>query len=209
MQVLNHICGLIDDAIRDHVALSIYRALVEGYIWVLLDGGPSRAYSDSDFKMMEDDFNMLKEFFVADGHGLPRSLVEQEAKSAHHIISLFSLQTETVIQMLMNASEYISLGLDSQHNGRMHLEDAHTLVRILCHKKDREASKFLKSQYQLPMSSEYDDTLSSDSTSRSPLITDLLQRSTSFHWTGNGQGSFKSIKKKLQEATYGIRNMGR
>jgi hypothetical protein len=35
----------------------------------------------------------------------------------------------------------------------MGLEDAHTLVRVLCHKKDREASKFLKQQYELPMSS--------------------------------------------------------
>lgn len=32
----------------------------EGYVWVLLDGGPSRAFSNSDVMMMEDDFNTLK-----------------------------------------------------------------------------------------------------------------------------------------------------
>lgn len=32
----------------------------EGYVWVLLDGGPSRAFSDSDITMMEDDLNVLK-----------------------------------------------------------------------------------------------------------------------------------------------------
>lgn len=65
--------------------------------------------------------------------------------------------------MLMTASEQISLGLDSlnrdSHNhDKMGLEDAQTLIRVLCHKKDREASKFLKRQYQLPASS--GDTLS-------------------------------------------------
>lgn len=32
----------------------------EGYVWILLDGGPSRAFSDSDITMMEEDFNLLK-----------------------------------------------------------------------------------------------------------------------------------------------------
>lgn len=32
----------------------------EGYVWVLLDGGPTRAFSDLDIPMMEDDLNMLK-----------------------------------------------------------------------------------------------------------------------------------------------------
>lgn len=31
----------------------------EGYVWVLLNGGPSRAFSNSDITIMEDDLNML------------------------------------------------------------------------------------------------------------------------------------------------------
>ncbi|KAK9277789.1 hypothetical protein L1049_007336 [Liquidambar formosana] len=58
--VLDHICGLIDETLRDLVVLSICRASLEGFVWVLLDGGPSRAFSDSDIIMMEDDLNMLK-----------------------------------------------------------------------------------------------------------------------------------------------------
>ena len=53
--------------------------------------------------------------------------------------------------MLMTASEHISLGLESGDHD--HVLNIHTLMRILCHKKDSEASKFLKTQYQLPMSS--------------------------------------------------------
>ncbi|XP_065858206.1 protein unc-13 homolog isoform X2 [Euphorbia lathyris] len=207
--VLDLICGLIDDTLRDLLVLSIFRASVEAYVWVLLDGGPSRAFSDSDVSMMEDDFIMLKDFFIAEGEGLPRSVVDQEAKFAQQILGLFSLQTETVIKMLMNASEHISVGLDSHKHGHMQLENAHTLIRVLCHKKDREASKFLKRQYDLPMSSEYDDTPAKDSALRSPFISDILKRSYSTHWTNGGQSSFKSIKKKLQEATSEIRNVAR
>ncbi|KAG5228365.1 protein unc [Salix suchowensis] len=207
--VLDHICGLIDDTLRDLVVLSICRASLEGYVWVLLDGGPSRAFSDSDITMMEDDLNVLKEFFVVEGEGLPRSLVEQEAKFAQQILGLFSLKTETVIRMLMNASEHISLRVESHKHGHMGLEDAQTLLRVLCHKKDREASRFLKQQYELPMSSEYDDTSSRDSNFGSPLIPDLLKRSTSFHWPQKDQSSFKSIRKKLQAATSEIRDVAR
>ncbi|XP_022720063.1 uncharacterized protein LOC111277894 isoform X1 [Durio zibethinus] len=207
--VLDNVCGLIDDGVRDLVVLSVYQASLEGFVWVLLDGGPCRAFSDSDIILMEEDLMMLKEFFIADGEGLPRSLVEQEAKFAEHILHMFSLQTETVIQMLMTASELISMGLDSNKHGHMNLQDAHTLVRVLCHKKDREASKFLKVHYQLPMSSDYDDAPSGDSTSRSPLISDVLKRSTSIRWTKKGQTSLKSMKKKLQEATNEIRNVAR
>ncbi|KAL5748684.1 hypothetical protein ACOSP7_025728 [Xanthoceras sorbifolium] len=204
--VLDHICGVIDDSLRDLVVLSVCRASLEGYIWVLLDGGPSRAYSNSDIVMMEEDLNILKELFIANGEGLPRSLVEREAKFAEEILSLFHLQNETVIQMLMSASEHISIKLDPRKHGHMQLEDANTLVRVLCHKKDREASRFLKKQYQLPIASEYDDT-PSDPTLRSPLTFDLLKRSTSMHWTKNGQSSFKSMRRKLQKATSEIRNV--
>ncbi|KAH9721800.1 DNA topoisomerase 4 subunit B [Citrus sinensis] len=184
------------------VAYIVYTSIMqEGYVWVLLDGGPSRAFSNSDITMMEDDLNTLKEFFIAGGEGLPRSLVEREAKYAEEILGLFTLQSETLIRMLMSASENISLDLDPQNHGPMHVEDANTLVRVLCHKKDRQSSKFLKQQYHLPISSEYDDTPSSNSTLRSPLAFDLLKRSNSIHWTKSGQSGLKIMKKRLQRVT--------
>ncbi|KAK9006423.1 hypothetical protein V6N11_035462 [Hibiscus sabdariffa] len=207
--VLDNVCGLIVDTVRDLVVLSIYKASLEGFVWVLLDGGPCRAFSDSDIILMEEDLLSLKEFFIADGEGLQRSLVEQEAKFAERILHIFSLQTETVIQMLMSASELISMGLDSNKPGHTSMGDAHTLIRVLCHKKDREASKFLKVQYQLPMSSDYDDSPLGDSTSRSPLMSDVLKRSASIRWNKKGQSSFKSVKKKIQGATNDIRNVAR
>ncbi|KAI6707250.1 hypothetical protein NL676_010212 [Syzygium grande] len=203
--VLKHICGLLDESLRDLVVLSVYRASMDAFVWVLLDGGPSRAFSETDFSLLEDDFTMLKEFFIADGEGLPRLLVEKEAKFAAQILQLFSLKTDTVIQMLLNASQRISSGLHAHRHGSIP-DDAYILIRVLCHKKDREASKFLKRQYQLPMSSEYDDTPSKDSVVGSTFMSDILERSSSFHWTEKGQKSFTSFKKKIQEATSEFRH---
>ncbi|KAJ4954056.1 hypothetical protein NE237_030888 [Protea cynaroides] len=200
---LDQVCALIADTLRDQVVLSVCRASLEGFVWVLLDGGPARVFSETDIQMLQEDLNILKEFFVADGEGLPRAVVEKEAYLALQILKLYSLNTETVIGMLMTASEQISVGLDYSKPGSRHLEDAHTLLRVLCHKKDKEASKFLKKQYQLPESSEYDDTSLNESSSLSPFISNLFKRSTSIHWAS--RRSFRSMKKKLTEATSEIK----
>ncbi|MCD7447585.1 hypothetical protein HAX54_032203 [Datura stramonium] len=178
-RVLSDVCALIDDTLRDIVVKSIFKASLEGYVWVLLDGGPSRAFSDFDVVMMEDDLNILKDLFVADGEGLPRSLVEEEPRFAHQILSLFSLRAESVIQLLMTSSEHSS-GLEAHKYGHRHLGDAHTLIRVLCHKKEREASKFLKRHYNLPASSVYDEASAEDTSMKSPLMADLIKRSASF-----------------------------
>ncbi|KAL0645449.1 hypothetical protein Bca4012_043740 [Brassica carinata] len=196
-QVLDNVCSLSYEDSRDMVVLSICRSALEAYVRVLLDGGPTRAFSDSDIPLMEEDLSILKEFFIADGEGLPRSLVEQEAKQAKEILDLYSLESEMLIQMLMTASELIDMGVSSEQR---RLEDAQTLVRVLCHKKDRTASKFLKRQYEFPMSSEYEDP-----TSNLPALSEIV-RSTSTRWSQTSQSSFSSFKKKIQDATSEIRN---
>lgn len=62
-------------------------------------------------------------------------------------------QTESLTQMLMASSEHISAGVNIYKYGQRYMGDAHTLIRVLCHKKDREASRFLKRHYRLPSSS--------------------------------------------------------
>ena len=57
------------------------------------------------------------------------------------------------------------------------------------------------------ISIDYDDTPSEDSTFGSPLISDLLKRSSSFQWTNKSQSSFKSFKNKIKEATSDIRSV--
>lgn len=61
-------------------------------------------------------------------------------------------QTQTIIEMLMNASEQPN-GNSNPTVGAKAGKDAQTLLRVLCHKRDRDASKFLKLHYELPRSS--------------------------------------------------------
>lgn len=201
-RVLNDVCSVIDDTIRDLVVSSIWKASLEGFMWVLLDGGPSRAFSDLDIISVEEDLNMLKELFIADGEGLPRSLVEEEAKPYRQILSLFSLQTESLVKMLMASSAHISAGVNIYKYGQGYLGDAHTLMRVLCHKKDREASKFLKRHYRLPASSEYDETAVENSSFGSPFVADILKRGASFSFSGRSHSSLRSITKRFQEVTW-------
>ncbi|KAF3322467.1 hypothetical protein FCM35_KLT13608 [Carex littledalei] len=204
-QVLDRICDLIVDELRDQVVSSICRASMEGFIWILLDGGPSRAFSESDVEHMQEDLTILKDLFIADGHGLPPDEVEIESNLTREILDLYALKTETIIEMLMHASEQAN-GNSNPTVGAKTGKDAQTLLRILCHKRDRDASKFLKLHYELPRSSEYDDLPQRDLTSKMPHISGIFKRSTSIDWTLTRQGSFTALKKKFQNATSEIKN---
>ncbi|XP_039773577.1 protein unc-13 homolog isoform X5 [Panicum virgatum] len=201
-QVLDQVCDLIVDVLRDQVVLRIFQACMEGFIWVLLDGGPSRAFLEADVDLMHQDLAMLKDLFVAEGQGLALDVVEREAKQAQQILDLYMLKADTVIEMLINESDQMSQHLEVTSARRRHVHDAQTLLRVLCHKKDKIASTFLRIQYHLPRSSDYDDIPVKDVSSKIPIFSDMLKRGTSFNWSETGQQSFRVMKKKLQEATW-------
>ncbi|EEE61522.1 hypothetical protein OsJ_15823 [Oryza sativa Japonica Group] len=212
-QVLDQVCDLIVDALRDQVVLRVFQACMEGLIWILLDGGPSRAFLETDVDLMHQDLAMIKDLFIAEGQGLPLDLVEKEARLTHQILDLFVLkkekfcssqlnendfQADTIIDMLINVSDQLPHHLELTTTRRRHVHDAHTLLRVLCHKKDKTASTFLKIQYHLPRSSDYDDISTKNAPSKAPMFSDML-KSTSFNWSETGQQSFRVMKKKLQD----------
>lgn len=53
----------------------------------------------------------------------------------------------------------------------------------------------------------YDEAAREDA-SKSPLMTDLIKRSASFSWSDKSSSSFRSLKKKIQEATSDFRQGG-
>jgi hypothetical protein len=55
--------------------------------------------------------------------------------------------------MLINASDQTPHNPEATNARRRHVHDANTLLRVLCHKKDKIASTFLRIQYHLPRSS--------------------------------------------------------
>ncbi|KAF3788518.1 hypothetical protein EJ110_NYTH20047 [Nymphaea thermarum] len=168
--VLGNVCGLISDALRDVIVHYIFRSSLDGYIWLLLDGGPSRVFTGNDVLMLQEDLNLLKELFIADGEGLPLALVEKEALMTQEILDLYTLHTETIVERLMAASEQISTELGHVKPSNRSAERADTLLRVLCHKGDKSASNFLKMQYNLPKSSDYEE----GSSLKGPVLSDIL-----------------------------------
>ncbi|KAG0488575.1 hypothetical protein HPP92_007147 [Vanilla planifolia] len=200
--VLDRICGLIIDELRDQVVLSVCKASMVGYSWVMLDGGPSRAFSHTEVELMHEDLNMLKDLFEANGQGIPHEVVNKEAKEAEEILELYSMKAEAIIDKLINSSKQLSQLNDCKKPGNRCANDADTLLRVLCHMKDEYASEFLRVRYQLRKSSDYEEANGhgKEPTSKSPLLTDISKGNSSSGWTETGQRSFRIMKKKFHEA---------
>ncbi|KAL8192241.1 hypothetical protein R6Q57_027908 [Mikania cordata] len=140
---LNQLCDVIVEPLRDRIVTSLLQASLDGLVRVLLDGGPSRLFIPSDAKSLEEDLEVLKEFFISGGDGLPRGVVENQVARVRQVIKLQGYETRELIDDLKsaNASDRSKLGADTK-----------TLLRILCHRCDSEASQFLKKQYKIPKS---------------------------------------------------------
>ncbi|EFJ38010.1 hypothetical protein SELMODRAFT_402753 [Selaginella moellendorffii] len=89
---LGQLCEVLVEPLRDQVVFGLLEASLEGFLWVLLDGGPFRSFSQADTEILEQDLNILKDFFVADGDGLPRVTVNNAASQVHQILNLYRLE---------------------------------------------------------------------------------------------------------------------
>ncbi|KAL3537703.1 hypothetical protein ACH5RR_001069 [Cinchona calisaya] len=145
--VLNQLCDIIVEQLRDRAVTGLLQASLGGLLRVILDGGPSRVFSLADAKLLEEDLEVLKEFFISGGDGLPRGVVENQVAGVRQVIKLHGYETRELIEDLKSASEF------ELHGGKSKLgADTKTLLRILCHKNDSEASQFLKKHYKIPKS---------------------------------------------------------
>uniref|UniRef100_A0A2P2LJT9 Uncharacterized protein MANES_04G156900 n=2 Tax=Rhizophora mucronata TaxID=61149 RepID=A0A2P2LJT9_RHIMU len=146
---LNQLCGVIVEPLRDRIVTSLLQASLDGLLRVILDGGPLRVFFPSDAKLLEEDMEVLKEFFISGGDGLPRGIVENHVARVRHVIKLHSYESRELTDDLRTSS-----GLVQQSGGGGKLgADTQTLLRILCHRSDSEASQFLKKQFKIPKSS--------------------------------------------------------
>ncbi|KAJ6713241.1 PROTEIN UNC-13-like protein [Salix purpurea] len=109
---LNELCGIIVEPLRDRIVTSLLQASLDGFLRVILDGGPSRYFSPGDAKILEDDIEVLKEFFISGGDGLPRGVVENHVARARHVIKLHSYESRELIEDLKSVS-----GVERQRGG--------------------------------------------------------------------------------------------
>ncbi|XP_039141564.1 amino-acid acetyltransferase-like isoform X2 [Dioscorea cayenensis subsp. rotundata] len=60
LQVLNVLCGVIVELLRDLIVTGLLQASVDGLLRVILDGGLSRVFTPNDAKLLEEDLEILK-----------------------------------------------------------------------------------------------------------------------------------------------------
>ena len=149
---LPHIDKLLGDTcvnlcsreLQQEVAYRIIGAAVKAWESVVLDGGPERMFSIGDSLLLELDLQSLSDLFHANGEGLSRESTTKITVRAHEIVSMMSLSTAVLIE---NLEELLDNPNRSSSSPTSHPE---VYVKILCHRKEHAASKYLKQRFNIP-----------------------------------------------------------
>ncbi|KAL2479849.1 Protein of unknown function (DUF810) [Abeliophyllum distichum] len=146
----------VHDRVGTRVITEIMKASFEGFLLVLLAGGPSRAFTLQDAALIEEDFKFLMDLFWSNGDGLPADLIDKLSITVRSILPLFHTHTENIIEqfksVILNnygASAKSRLPLPSM-SGQWSPTDPYTILRVLCNRNDKMATKFLRKIYNLP-----------------------------------------------------------
>lgn len=160
LQELEHyleiISSTVHDRIRTRVITDLMKASFDGFLLVLLAGGPSHAFTRQDSKMIEEDFKFLTELFWSNGDGLPADIIEKYSVVVKGVLPLFRTDTESLIERFRAATleSYTSAAKSRPPlpptSGQWSPTEANTLLRVLCYRSDEMAAKFLKKTYNLP-----------------------------------------------------------
>lgn len=147
IEPLNSVLGaMIDqlpDDLREYVADGFMDATLHLWERIVLDGGPLRAYDTQDVDYLEEDLSMLESFFIADGEGLDEQHVKKRMTRLNEILTLMSLETDVLISNLERLKQTHKPTQEGSE-AKAPAEDADVILKILCHRADRNASKYLK-----------------------------------------------------------------
>ncbi|KAK7358369.1 hypothetical protein VNO77_00296 [Canavalia gladiata] len=155
-QCLKIILSTVHNKAITQVITEVMKASFDGFLMVLLAGGPARAFSLEDHGIIEEDLKLLTDLFWASGDGLPADLIENHSTTVKTLLPLFSMDTEHLINLfgqlileMYGSSAKSRLPLPPT-SGQWSPREPNTLLRVLCHRNDDTASKFLKRNYSLP-----------------------------------------------------------
>ncbi|MBA0764454.1 hypothetical protein Gotri_013805, partial [Gossypium trilobum] len=136
----------VHDRVRTRIITDIMKASCDGFLLVLLAGGPSRAFSRQDSQIIEDDFKALKDLFWANGDGLPADLIDKFSATVRDVLPLFRTDTESLIERFkrMTLEAYGSSARSRlplpPTSGQWNPTEPNTLLRVLCYRNDEAAS---------------------------------------------------------------------
>ncbi|XP_023743121.1 protein unc-13 homolog [Lactuca sativa] len=144
------------ERVRTRLVAEVMKASFEGWLLVLLGGGPTRCFTIQDSRGIEDDFKAIKDLFFANGDGLSMDVINKFSIVVRDVIPLFGMETDAVVERFRRltleaygSSAKSRLPLPAT-TGQWSSNDPNTLLRVLCYRNDDSASKFLKKTYNLP-----------------------------------------------------------
>ncbi|XP_004287459.1 PREDICTED: uncharacterized protein LOC101291750 [Fragaria vesca subsp. vesca] len=155
-QFLEIISSTVHDRVRTRVITDVMKASFDGFLLVLLAGGPSRSFTQRDSDIIEEDFKFLTDLFWSGGDGLPADLIEKLSTTVKDILPLYHTDTDSLIEQFKHVTleNYGSSGKSHlplpPTSDKWNSNDPNTLLRVLCHRNDETAAKFLKKTYNLP-----------------------------------------------------------
>lgn len=155
---LTTMADIVHDRVRTRIVADVMRASFDGFLLVLLAGGPTRAFTVQDSQIIEDDFKSLKDLFWANGDGLPNDIIDKFSGKARDVLPLFGTDTENLIQRFKRSTQdKYGSALSSKSrfplpttSGDWNPTEPNTLLRVLCYRNDEHATRFLKKTYNLP-----------------------------------------------------------
>ncbi|KAI4368426.1 hypothetical protein MLD38_016983 [Melastoma candidum] len=128
------------------------RASFDAYLRVLIAGGNTRVFHQTDHKVIEDNFESLKQEFSS----LPEGTVAKEAEVVEEVIKLMGQSSEQLIEGLSSAMNVTAAAAEQGKKlaipgvpERWSASDPNTILRVLCHRNDRTATMYLKKTFQL------------------------------------------------------------
>ncbi|KAL0025837.1 hypothetical protein WJX79_004875 [Trebouxia sp. C0005] len=150
---LGDMCAAANDSLHAYLARSLLQATTVAMQRVLLDGGPYRLYIADDVEYVEQDLEQLRVLFLADGQGLPAQDIEDLCAPVVDLLNVLQLETGILIKNFKDAKEEEKKALKAGRSPTQHTSlvyDPDILQRVLAHRADRNASKFLKKELRLP-----------------------------------------------------------
>ncbi|VFQ97691.1 unnamed protein product [Cuscuta campestris] len=155
-QTLTITSNTVNERVRTRIIADIMKASFDGFLFVLLAGGPSRAFTKHDSQILEEDFSSLKDLFWANGDGLPTDIINKYSTTVRDVLPLYRTDTESLIERFRRLTlEAYGSSAKSRlplppTSGQWDPTEPNTLLRVLCHRNDEAATKFLKKTYNLP-----------------------------------------------------------
>lgn len=145
--MLGMLCETLHEDLAARLAGHVCKTLSAAVTHVLVDGGPHRWFVVDDARLLQDDVEQLRTMFYAEGAGLDPGAIAHLSQQLMDVVGIMALDTKSLIQALHEAKKK-PLGRMVGQPGST-ANDSEVILRVLCHRADHAASKYLKKDHKI------------------------------------------------------------